>query len=337
MNNILVTGAGGYIGSILVPYLLRKGFRVNALDRYFFGSTLKKHKNLKLIIEDIRSINKKYFKNIDVVIDLVAISNDPAGEIFSKETNQINFKCRVNNCKIAKMMGIKRYILPSTCSVYGYQKNTVNENSKTTPISNYAIANLEAENKVLKLADKNFSVTVVRQATVFGYSPRMRFDLVINSMIYDAIKLNTIFVSGDGKQIRPFIHVKDVCRFFYYLIKIDNDLINGQILNLGNDKLNLSIGKLAKIIRSKINNKCKISKIGKIDERSYRVNFEKIKKLKFNCIYSIDEAIKDITNRVIKNKIVKNNYTETLKWYQCLEEVKDVLKFQNKYNYFIKK
>ncbi len=213
MKKILITGAGGYIGSVLVPYLLARGLKVYALDRFYFGKTLNQHKNLKIIINDVRSINKNYFKNIDCVIDLVAISNDPAGEIFSKETDQINFKARLKNCKTAKAMKVKKYILPSSCSVYGFQKKIVDEETRPFPISRYASANLEAEKKVLALANNNFSVTVVRQATVFGYSPRMRLDLVINSMIYDSIKLKTIFVTGDGSQARPFVHVKDVCRF----------------------------------------------------------------------------------------------------------------------------
>src|SRR5579885_3286708 len=189
MQTVLVTGAGGYIGSVLVPKLLQNGYRVKAVDRFFFGEDkLPKHANLELVRADSRYLAPALFTNVDYVIDLVAISNDPSGELFSEATWQINHQSRANTALAAKTAGVKRYILPSSCSIYGFQNNIVDETSTTNPLTIYAKANEKAEHDVLRLADDSFIVTVMRQATVFGYSPRMRFDLAINGMVYGAWK-----------------------------------------------------------------------------------------------------------------------------------------------------
>ena len=185
--NILVTGAGGYIGTTLVPMLLAEGHCVTAVDRFFFGEELlAEHPSLGLVRQDCRRLESDLFHNIDAVIDLVAISNDPSGELFGDVTYQINHEARVSCAKLAKDNGVKRYILPSSCSIYGFQAEGViaDEDSPTNPLTNYAKANLLAEEGVLPLADENFCVVVLRQSTVYGYSPRMRFDLAINGMTY---------------------------------------------------------------------------------------------------------------------------------------------------------
>ncbi|MDF2781825.1 MAG: UDP-glucose 4-epimerase, partial [Geminicoccaceae bacterium] len=179
MERVLVTGAGGYIGTSLVPMLLAAGYKVRALDRFFFGrDLLPEHEQLERIQADSRRLEPAYFEGVDHVIDLVAISNDPSGELFQDATYQINHESRVHCATLAKAAGVKRYVLPSSCSIYGFQDPGVrcDEGYATNPLTTYAKANELAEQGVLPLADGRFCVVVLRQATVYGYSPRMRFD-----------------------------------------------------------------------------------------------------------------------------------------------------------------
>lgn len=250
MQTVLVTGAGGYIGSILVPKLLNIGYKVKAVDRFFFGvDKLPSHPNLEIIKEDTRVLPEKIFEDVDYVIDLVAISNDPSGEKFNEATWQINYLSRVRTAKISKQMGVKRYILPSSCSIYGFQEDVVDENSKINPLTTYAKANRKAEEEIIPLADKDFVVVVLRQATVFGYSPRMRFDLAINGMVYGAWSTGKLPLMRDGTQYRPFVHVQDTTDVMIRMIEFEDiNKINGQIFNVGGDELNYQIGFLGNLV-----------------------------------------------------------------------------------------
>ena len=183
-KTILITGAGGYIGSKMVENFLEKGKKIIALDRYFFGDNLNdlaQKFDLKIVKDDIRFFDKNILKNVDVVIDFAAISNDPASDLLPSITETINHLGNVRVAKLAKEMGSKKYILSSSCSVYGAGNGILNETSPTSPISTYSKCKLAAEADILDLADNNFCVTLLRNGTVYGLSKRrMRFDLIIN-------------------------------------------------------------------------------------------------------------------------------------------------------------
>ena len=319
---ILVTGAGGFIGSTLVPKLLAQNHHVIALDCFFFGEDkLPTHDNLTLLKKDVRDIALEDFQGVEAVIDLVAISNDPGGEHFSEATLAINFEGRVNVATLAKKAGAKRYILPSSCSIYGFSEEIVSETSKTNPLTTYARANECAEHGVLPLASDDFTVTVIRQSTVYGPSPRMRFDVVVNIMTHAAWAFGYLRLDGDGKQYRPLVHVQDTTDVMCLLLNADPKLINGELYNVGGNACNYQIWEIADIVSRQVKavtgRDVEIIKRGAIDNRSYRANFDKIEKdLGWTPKHSIEDAVHAIVTQLDNKQLVKTTQSVTLDWYK---------------------
>ena len=235
MNTILISGGAGYIGTELTKCLLKK-YNVIVYDKLYF-SWLKKNKNklksknkLKFIKKDINAVEIKDFNKVDIVCDLNGISNDPSSELNAEYTWKINYKSRLKFAKSAKKSGVKRYIFNSTCSVYGFNKKKVFENSRKNPLSTYAKANLAAEKEIYKLRNASFKVNILRNATLFGFSNTMRLDLVINIFVLNLIKKKKIFIDGNGMQFRPFISVNDILKVYEKIIS--NNSFSSFICNL---------------------------------------------------------------------------------------------------------
>jgi len=309
---VLVTGAGGYIGSTLVPLLLDAGHEVRAVDRFFFGrDKLPEHERLECIELDVRKLSSDIFKGVDAVIDLVAISNDPSGEAFKAQTWEINRRARYVCARTAKAAGVKRYILPSSCAVYGFQDEIATEQTEPNPLTTYAKANLHAERDVLRLASDAFCVTVLRQATAYGPSPRMRFDLSLNVMTYEAIMRGIVSVGRDGSQWRPFASVFDLARAQMFMLDAPADAINGQIFNAGGE--NVQLKSLAESISRATH--AKIAWEGQPDKRSYRVDFSKLEALGFQRMHSVSDGVRHVVEAV-KLGLDRTPETITLGWYQ---------------------
>jgi len=319
---ILVTGGAGYIGSTLVRKLIEKGYDVTVLDRLIFGKESLKdiEDKVKLIVDDIRNVTSSHLKKVDVVIDMAALSNDPSGELDPQKTLDINYKGRAKLAKLAKKNSVGKYILASSCSVYGFQDGILNEKSKTNTLTTYAKANVLWENDTLPLADKKFSVTALRQATCYGFSYRMRFDLAINGMVLGFFKNKKIPIMRDGKQWRPFVHVKDTSKAFMKVIEAENDLVNGQIFNVGSDNQNYQVFDLANFIADSIGIDFNYEWYGSTDNRSYKVNFDKIKEvLKFSPDYTPKEGSKEIFDALTNGNLnTADPKTITVEWYKHL-------------------
>ncbi|MGC9345851.1 MAG: NAD-dependent epimerase/dehydratase family protein, partial [Candidatus Bathyarchaeales archaeon] len=315
----------GYIGSVMISMLLERGYKVKCLDRFFFGKeTLKdvvSNPNLELIKDDIRWFDPTVLGDIDATIDLASLSNDPAGELNPSKTYDINYLGRVRVAKLCKEYGVERYVLASTCSVYGFQEDILSENSRTNPLTTYAKSNVLAEKDILPLADEKFTVTVLRQATVYGLSPRMRFDLAINGMVLGAYKNKKIPVMRDGAQWRPFVHVKDTSKAFITVLESPKEKVNGQIFNVGSDEQNIQILSLATLVKETLPVPVEIEWYGSPDKRSYRVSFHKIKSvLGFAPDHMLKDGVKEVYDALDSGMVTDSIKTRTVDWYKYLLE-----------------
>jgi len=311
--------------------LLKEGYHVVCLDRLFFGiesiRDLLENSRFELIKDDVRWFSPTILEDVDVVVDLAALSNDPAGELDPAKTYDINYLGRIRVARLSKEYGVKRYIFASTCSVYGFQEKIVDENSDLNPLTTYAKSAVLAERDLLPLACDDFVVTILRFATAYGFSYRMRFDLVVNAMVLSLYKKGVIRVSGDGTQKRPLVHVKDIARAIIQVINADESKVNGEIFNVGSNDQNFRIIDLAHKIGDAIGVDYEIQFYGDPDRRSYMVNFTKIKKtLGYSTQYTVEMAARNIY-RALQEGILKDTIkTITVKWYKYLLETYQFIK-----------
>ena len=319
---ILVTGGAGYVGSVLIPSLIDKGFFVKCLDRFFFGaeflSQKKFQKNIELIKDDIRWFDPTILNDVDFVLDLAALSNDPAGELNPSKTFEINHKGRNRVAKLSKAYGVKRYILASSASIYGQQDHIADEKSSVKPLTAYSKANYNAEINNLLLNDESFTVTALRFASVYGSSPRMRFDTAVNKMVLDAYNKRKISVSGRENK-RPFVFIKDVVKAYFTVLNAKKEKIEGEIFNVGSNEQNYKMDDLANQIVDSIEKPCDIDFQETNDHRSYFATFEKIENtLGFKTDYGIKEGIREIYQALTDGVISDNIKTKTVEWYKHL-------------------
>ncbi len=318
--NILVTGGAGYVGSVLIPQLIENGHQVKCLDRFFFGmdylSSKQFEENLELIRDDIRWFDPKILHKIDLVLDLAALSNDPVGELNPEKTYEINHLGRSRVATLSKKYAVPQYILASSCSIYGQQENLVNEDSEVNPLTAYSKANRKAEIDIIPLNDNDFSVTVLRFSSIFGLSPRMRFDLAVNNFVLDLYNTGKISVHGKNNR-RPFLHIKDAVRAYQTIIQSPREKIGGQIFNVGSDEQNYVIYDLAKEIGSTISQNFKMEAKDTPDNRSFTASFSKIRNnLGFIPKYNVKQGAKEIYDALESKRLVYDFKMITLKWYK---------------------
>ena len=310
-KKILVLGGGGYVGCNLVRKLIKKNYQVIVYDLFLYKkdvfTDILYNKNLKLISGDIRDLNKleTYLENIDIIIHLACISNDPSYELNPNLGKDINFDCFPKLINIIKKFNIKQFIYASSSSVYGVkEESSVTEELKAEPITDYSKFKLECEGILLN-ENVKYNKTIIRPATVCGYSERQRLDVIVNILTNHAYFNKKIIIHG-GDQLRPNIHIDDMSESYLEVIK-NADASNNEIFNVGDE--NYSVNKLAEMVNSFCPD-AKLIREKVIDQRSYKISSDKIfNKIGFKTKKKISNAISDLVN-AFETKILINTFND---------------------------
>jgi len=337
---IFLTGNLGYVGSVLHKRLLENKHEVIGCDIGYFPKSWSDedsstHKTLK---KDIRDITKEDLAGCDSICHLAGLSNDPMGEINQSLTNEINFLETIRIAKLAKLVGIQRFIFSSSCSTYGLNEEIVNENSKLAPQTAYAKSKVDSEIELMKLKDSTFSPIILRYATVYGISPNLRLDLVINNLVGSAVSTGKIKLLSDGTAWRPLLHVEDMADAFIKCVEVPIAQVSGEIFNVGSNNDNVTVLEIAeKILRIIPDSKIEIAENSNKDNRSYKVNFDKInQELGFKTKWNLNDGIKHIYEEMKKRNFSKEDFADKkffrlqyLIWLMEQERINDKLKFKN--------
>lgn len=313
-KRILVTGSDGYIGAVLADELFKHGYHVAGLDTlYFANDVLGTYKRTyRLIHKDIRNVTTEDLQNFDAIIHLAALSNDALGHIDPKRTEEINFHATIRLAKLARATGIQRFLFASSCSIYGIADNgIVDEDSTPRPLTAYARSKIHAEKALIQLASNSFCVSILRNATVYGFSPKLRSDLVVNNFVISAVSTGKILVDSDGTPWRPLIDVRDLGAFIEAFLHAPQSAINGKIINVGFDENNVQIKTIIEAVVHALP-ECAVVYTGKhgTDSRSYRVSFQRCKTLfpHMKQLWPLGTSIRDMIIRLKKEKRDKKDF-----------------------------
>jgi len=321
---VLVTGGAGYIGSILSRKLLEKGYDVTVLDLMLFSDIgvrdLVGEKRVNIVKADVRDYDSSILGGHDAIVDLAAISQpDPQRAIDEKLFYEINYFSSVRTANLATKHGVERYIFASTCSVYGFKNTIVNEGSPPNPLELYAKTKYMAEESILSI--KGITKTILRLATVYGLSPKMRFDLVANAMTLTLFKEERIMVGRPGEQKRPVVHVVDVANAIIRVLETSRDVVNGEIFNVGSNDQNYRVIDLAYEIFKALNKEPRIEFYGEPDTRSYIVDFTKISRvLGFSCRYRVADGAREVYKALEEGIISDAPWTKVIGWWKKLQD-----------------
>jgi len=331
---VLVLGNEGYLGCIMTEMLLKEGYGVTGIDGGYFKDAefIKKPQetlNITQIHKDSRDLTLEDVAGHDAIIHLAALSNDPAGELNPDWTQQINHEGVMRNAKLAKQAGIQRFIFSSSCSLYGAAGNSeCDETSPFNPVSTYAKCKVSVEKGLSEMADENFSPTFMRNATVYGASPRMRFDIVINNLSAWGYLTGKIKILGDGTPWRPNVHARDLCNAFIATLKAPIEDIHNEAFNVGILNENYQVKDLANFVAEVIPNTT-VEILGEgitNDNRSYKVNFSKIYRVlkHYKPEWNIKKGIEELYQHFQDTKLTMETFEHedfiTLKKYKNMVE-----------------
>jgi nucleoside-diphosphate-sugar epimerase len=279
---VMVTGHKGYVGSVLVPVLERAGHLVQGLDTdYYRGCDLLPPPRVPETIKDLRDVTVQDLQGVEAIVHLAALSNDPIGNLNSGWTEAINVDGTARLADAARQAGVRRFLFASSCIMYGVADEAdVDERSPLNPQTDYAASKVAAESILSGLASDAFVPVLLRNGTIYGLSPRMRFDTVLNSLVGAALTTGRITVLGDGKPWRPVVHLRDVARAFLAVLEAPDADVGNQAINIGSDALNIRIADLAQAAKDAIPEaELEVLQRPDADQRTYRTSFAKFARL----------------------------------------------------------
>src|SRR5712671_111560 len=280
---VLLTGHSGYIGTVMAPLLADAGHQIVGLDtdlfeQCTFGAPPRQFFSIR---KDVRDVSPADLEGFDAVVHLAGLSNDPLGNLNPDLTYEINHKASVHLAECAKQSGVERFVFSSSCSTYGAAgEKILDESAEFNPVTPYGTSKVLVERDVAKLASANFSPTFLRNATAYGVSPRLRFDLVLNNLVAWAFTTGRVYIKSDGTPWRPIVHIEDISRAFLAVLEAPRDLVHNQAFNVGRSEENYQIHDLAELVKAPVPG-CRIEFAADAgpDKRCYRADFSRIAKI----------------------------------------------------------
>jgi nucleoside-diphosphate-sugar epimerase len=326
-ERVLVTGSQGYLGSVMTEHIARAGYSVRGLDAGFFDDcTLVPGGDVDLASRDLRDLQPDDLDGFDAVVHLAALSNDPIGNLNADWTREINLDASVRLAELAREAGVRKFLFSSSCIMYGASSTeVVDERSPLDPQTEYARSKVRCEEAIAQLADDDFSPTFLRNGTVYGLSPRMRFDTVLNDLVAAACTTGKVVVRSNGRPWRPVVHVEDVARSFCRVLDAPREVIHNQAFNNGAEFLNRRVGDLAELAAGLVPG-CELEVRGEpdADQRTYRADFSKFAATfpDFRFEWTPERGAADLADRFraigLTEELVRDARFTRLRWLRHL-------------------